>query len=422
MLEITAAGMRFLARFEEEPAPQTVAAFRAMLPLEDRIIHCRWSGESNWIPWGDRDLGIGPENATSYPHPGRARALPRRPERDRAALPVRLLQLREQGRPAVGEPLRHARRGAGAAEGARPADPLGGCAADLVPRDLGFRHEPVPALARRRSRAADDDPRALLRPRLRVRDHAGLAPRARRSELDGRGSRHACAARRLVGVELHDVGHERARPGLDRRASAAARADVREPAARRRDPGGVRRPRAAVRRRVRRDPGGPAHLPDVRHRGTRDDRARAVGPDPRVALRRRRALAGGRLRRRRGAHGAVARGPGDRLRRAARPLLGARPREARGGHVGGRDGALRRALPALPDHRARRDDRDHRSDDGRPGARHGTRCGARARLPLDRRALVALLRLRRPDRRAAPGARGGAHEAGARRATRTCTS
>ena len=30
----------------------------------------RWSGESNWIPWGDRDLGIGPENATSYPHPG----------------------------------------------------------------------------------------------------------------------------------------------------------------------------------------------------------------------------------------------------------------------------------------------------------------------------------------------------------------
>ena len=41
-----------------------------MLPLDDRIIHCRWSGESNWIPWGDRDLGIGPENATSYPHPG----------------------------------------------------------------------------------------------------------------------------------------------------------------------------------------------------------------------------------------------------------------------------------------------------------------------------------------------------------------
>ena len=22
------------------------------------------------VPWGDRDLGLGPENATSYPHPG----------------------------------------------------------------------------------------------------------------------------------------------------------------------------------------------------------------------------------------------------------------------------------------------------------------------------------------------------------------
>ena len=70
MLEIVAAGFTFRARFEEADAPATVAAFRAILPFEDRIIHCRWSGESNWIPWGDRDLGIGPENATSYPHPG----------------------------------------------------------------------------------------------------------------------------------------------------------------------------------------------------------------------------------------------------------------------------------------------------------------------------------------------------------------
>src|SRR5215217_4585761 len=70
MLEIVASGMRFVARWEEELAPRTVVAFRSILPLDDRIIHCRWSGESNWIPWGDRDLGIGPENATSYPHPG----------------------------------------------------------------------------------------------------------------------------------------------------------------------------------------------------------------------------------------------------------------------------------------------------------------------------------------------------------------
>ena len=70
MLDIEAGGFRSLARFEEEAAPRTVAALRAILPFDDRIIHCRWSGESNWIPWGDRDVGVGPENATSYPSPG----------------------------------------------------------------------------------------------------------------------------------------------------------------------------------------------------------------------------------------------------------------------------------------------------------------------------------------------------------------
>ena len=70
VLEIVAAGFTFRANFLEEDAPETVAAFKASLPIEDRIIHCRWSGESNWIPWGDKDFGIGPENATSYPRPG----------------------------------------------------------------------------------------------------------------------------------------------------------------------------------------------------------------------------------------------------------------------------------------------------------------------------------------------------------------
>jgi hypothetical protein len=70
VIEIVAAGFRFVARFEEEDAHATVAAFRGILPFEDRVIHCRWSGESTWIPWGDRELGISPENATSYPAPG----------------------------------------------------------------------------------------------------------------------------------------------------------------------------------------------------------------------------------------------------------------------------------------------------------------------------------------------------------------
>jgi hypothetical protein len=70
MLTITAGGFEFTARLHEEEAPQTVAAFRRLLPLESRIIHVRWSGEGGWIPWGDLDLGIGPENATRYPSPG----------------------------------------------------------------------------------------------------------------------------------------------------------------------------------------------------------------------------------------------------------------------------------------------------------------------------------------------------------------
>jgi hypothetical protein len=70
MLAISAGGFDFVARFEEDAAPQTVAAFRSLLPLESRIIHVRWSGEGGWIPMGDLDLGLGPENATRYPNPG----------------------------------------------------------------------------------------------------------------------------------------------------------------------------------------------------------------------------------------------------------------------------------------------------------------------------------------------------------------
>jgi Protein of unknown function (DUF3830) len=70
MLEIAVGSMRFVARLEEEAAPQTVAAFRRLLPLRSQIIQARWSGEAAWIPFGDLDVGIGPENATCYPAPG----------------------------------------------------------------------------------------------------------------------------------------------------------------------------------------------------------------------------------------------------------------------------------------------------------------------------------------------------------------
>jgi hypothetical protein len=70
VLELTAGNLSFRARLENDIAPATVAAFRRMLPLESQIIHVRWSGEGGWIPMGDIELGIGPENATSYPSPG----------------------------------------------------------------------------------------------------------------------------------------------------------------------------------------------------------------------------------------------------------------------------------------------------------------------------------------------------------------
>ena len=51
-------------------APRTCARFQTLLPYRQRIIHVRWSGEACWIPLGALELGIGPENATSYPAPG----------------------------------------------------------------------------------------------------------------------------------------------------------------------------------------------------------------------------------------------------------------------------------------------------------------------------------------------------------------
>jgi hypothetical protein len=70
VLELVSGDFRFDGRLEEKLAPATVAAFRRLLPLESRIIHARWSGESCWIPFGEMDVGFGPENATCYPAPG----------------------------------------------------------------------------------------------------------------------------------------------------------------------------------------------------------------------------------------------------------------------------------------------------------------------------------------------------------------
>jgi hypothetical protein len=70
LLRITVGPFQFIAKQEEENAPQTCAAFRRLLPYHQKLIHARWSGEACWIPLGGFELGVGYENHTSYPSRG----------------------------------------------------------------------------------------------------------------------------------------------------------------------------------------------------------------------------------------------------------------------------------------------------------------------------------------------------------------
>lgn len=67
---ITAGPFNFDAKLEREAAPETCAAFEAVMPFLGKIVHVRWSGEGVWVPLGDRDFGVGYENHTSHPAPG----------------------------------------------------------------------------------------------------------------------------------------------------------------------------------------------------------------------------------------------------------------------------------------------------------------------------------------------------------------
>ncbi|CAN5601261.1 DUF3830 family protein [soil metagenome] len=68
-LSIRVGDLNFSARWEPE-APITTEAIRRLLPIRNSLIHCRWSGEGCWIPFGDLDTGVGFENHTSHPAPG----------------------------------------------------------------------------------------------------------------------------------------------------------------------------------------------------------------------------------------------------------------------------------------------------------------------------------------------------------------
>ena len=70
MLRIVAGPFEFTARLEVEAAPQSVAAFRKLLPMRSKIIQARWSGEAAWVPLGDLEVGVEYENHTSHPGAG----------------------------------------------------------------------------------------------------------------------------------------------------------------------------------------------------------------------------------------------------------------------------------------------------------------------------------------------------------------
>ena len=96
-LQIEVGDLHFTARWEPA-APQTIEAIRRMLPITSKLIHCRWSGESTWIPYGDFRPGIDYENHTSHPAPGMLAMYPGRDQRVRDLLPVRRLHDGVEGR------------------------------------------------------------------------------------------------------------------------------------------------------------------------------------------------------------------------------------------------------------------------------------------------------------------------------------
>jgi hypothetical protein len=47
-VRITVGTEQFTARWERDLSPNTCAAFEALLPFSQKIIHARWSGEACW--------------------------------------------------------------------------------------------------------------------------------------------------------------------------------------------------------------------------------------------------------------------------------------------------------------------------------------------------------------------------------------
>jgi hypothetical protein len=70
LVDIGVGPFTLVARLEEALALKTCAAFRAMMPYEERLIHVRWSGEGCSIPMRDNLFDLPWENHSCYPRAG----------------------------------------------------------------------------------------------------------------------------------------------------------------------------------------------------------------------------------------------------------------------------------------------------------------------------------------------------------------
>ena len=108
-LRIEVGDLHFSARWEPA-APRTIEAIRRMLPIESKLIHCRWTGESTWIPFGDFRPGLDYENHTSHPAPGQLAIYPGGISECEIFFPYGGCTTASKVGPAGGQPLRLGRR------------------------------------------------------------------------------------------------------------------------------------------------------------------------------------------------------------------------------------------------------------------------------------------------------------------------
>ncbi len=101
-LRIEVAGRVLTAKLEWEAAPRTCAAFVSTLPLESKLVHCRWCGEGVWLPLGDADYGVGFENTTAHPYPGQVLLYPGGASETEILLPYGATHFYSKAGPLVG--------------------------------------------------------------------------------------------------------------------------------------------------------------------------------------------------------------------------------------------------------------------------------------------------------------------------------